>query len=129
MYRLYLPDEIGADGLSEVTKMVGRGKVASLYVKDTVLKTDQEVKRFCTALALAQRWKINWLRLPDNIGADDWAELTKVFKRGEVAFLYANKVAFNAASKRQIDALKQVTDHLYVDGKLQKRNTNFCQLF
>ena len=42
MYRLYLPDEIGADGLSEVTKMVGRGKVASLYVKDTVLKTDQE---------------------------------------------------------------------------------------
>ena len=51
---------------------------------DVYCDTDEEVKTLCAALALAQKWRIERLYLPDNMGAESWMVLRKVINKGKV---------------------------------------------
>ena len=94
---IHLPDDMGADGWSALSKVVGRGELDTF---DRVrCKTNKEVRAMCSVLSLVRRWRILELHLPENMEEDSWTALAKVIRgwrrgRGEVQSLHVKGQAF-----------------------------------
>ena len=95
-------------------------------------ETDEEVKTLCAALSLAQQWRISWLFLPGNMGAESWEKLGKEAMKGKVGIVNVNKSTLKA-NNQQVEALWAATDGCWQDydgtiipNKGQKRAC--CQL-
>ena len=73
----------GDAGLKKLlTKKLIRTEEVDL--KEVQCETDEAVKTLCADLALAQKWRIGQLQLPDNMGAEGWEALIKVTSKGKV---------------------------------------------
>ena len=57
-------------------------KNAEVDVKRVQCDTDEAVKTLCTDLALAQKWRIRELHLPDKMGSESLEALCKVAANG-----------------------------------------------
>ena len=77
---------------------------------DVVCKSDGEVNTLCTALSLAQQWKIKVIFLPQsNMGFTAWEVLREVACKGKVDVVVLLESALRATNNKQIRALWQAT--------------------
>ena len=83
--------------------------IASLHFDcSSYCKTNAELKTFCSALALAQKWRVRQLHLLD-MGGEGWEALSKVAERGQVEILWVDEFGLRSAKKQHICALWKAT--------------------
>ena len=114
--RLRLPNNMGAEGWEALNKVVGKGKVDNVNVnKLTLGETDGEVKTLCSVIAFAKQWRVNWLLLPEKMGAESWEALSKVASKVKVNIVTVSKLALKTANNQQLEALWLATELCWED--------------
>ena len=68
------------------------------------------IKTVYSILGSAKEWRVDWLQLPENIGAESWEALRKVASKGKMETVRVSKSALGAANEQQVEALWQATD-------------------
>ena len=127
---LYLPNDIASEAESAevweaLSQVADSGKVDTFMpVAFVKCETAEEVITLCSALAFANRWKIEELHLPNNIEAEAWEALCKEAVRGDVKIVCNGSVI---AQMKEGDYDLEVLQKLHAQAQSQATK-KCCQL-